>query len=124
MSVQVNQYLCYGYLLDYKEARNYLVEKHGEDKYEEISDDYHDSAFKKEIKEINGCSMIEDGMNGKYTFFGKIFTKSENYEHLQTTVIKKVKKHVKLMVDYEFKNLFGDSFLDYEPSMILLTHYR
>ncbi len=125
MSVQINQYYGYGYYLPFKEAREHLTQKYGEEKYEEISDEYHDSAFKSDIKEVNGCSMIEDGMNGKYIFFGKLFEKAANGEYLETILIKKTKKHVKLLVDYEFKKLFGeDSFNDYEPTTILLTHYR
>ncbi len=125
MSVQINQYYGYGYYLPYKEARDLLIEKYGEDKYEEISDQYHDSAFKNDIVAINGCSMIEDGMNGKYCFFGKVFEKASNGEYLETIEIKKVKKHIKLLISYEFKKLFGDdAFEDFQPISILITRYR
>ena len=76
MSVQRNQYFAYGYMLDFTEARDHLVDLLGEDGYTGLSDKYHDSAFDDKIVEVHGCSMIEDGMNGKYTFFGKIYAKS------------------------------------------------
>ena len=124
MSVQVNQYLCYGFYLPFKEARQFLIEKMGEDKYEEVAAHYDDNAFKKDIVEINGCSMIEDGMNGKYTFFGKIFQKSDNYEHIQTCEMPKVGKKIKDNVLKEFKSLFGDNFSDFDAKIMLITHYR
>ncbi len=124
MSVQVNQYLGYGFFLPFKEAREALIEKLTDDKYQELADDYHDNAFKPEIKEINGCSMIEDGMNGKYTFFGKVFQKSDNYEHLQTCEMPKVGKKIKDNVKKEFESLFGNKFSEYDAKIMLITHYR
>lgn len=123
MSVQMNQYLCYGYMLPYKESEKALEAKYTEDKIEEIFDEYHDSAFKKEIQEVNGCSLISDGMNGKYNFFGKIYQKSKVYEPLDTTTMPKVTAKVKKMIEEQMLELFGSD-LNVKPAVVLLTHYR
>lgn len=125
MSVQVNQYYCFGYMLPYKEALEVLDTKLGsEDLREELLDNFHDSAFDSKIVDIDGVSLVLDGMNGKYVFFGKIYQKSKSYEHLDTVIFKKPKKYVKLMVNYKFKEYFGDAFFDLKPQTFLLTHYR
>ena len=58
MSVQCNQYFCYGYMLDYTAARDKLIESLGEEGYEELSDDYYDGAFKKKV-EIRRSKRID-----------------------------------------------------------------
>jgi hypothetical protein len=123
MSVQMNQYLGYGYLLPYKDSRKVLEEKHSEDRMEAIFDKYHDSAFKKEMVEVDGCSMIVDGMNGKYIFFGKVFNKSEVHEPLDTTTMPKVSTKIKKSVEEQLTQIFGTNF-NLKPGVILLTHYR
>ncbi len=124
MSVQINQYLVYGFYLPFKEARQFLIDKHTEDGYTEIADNYHDSAFKKDIVAINGCSLIEDGMNGEYTFFGKIFKKASDGCHLETSEMPKVGKKIKDNVIKEFEEMFGNKFTEYKPKIMLITHYR
>lgn len=123
MSVQANQYICYGYLVDYSEARDHLVEQLGEEGYEELCDKYHDSAFKEDIVEVHGCSMIWDGMNGEYVFFGKIFDKAKTGDMLGTTVIPEVSVRDQIITEHEFNRIFGGGF-DVKPQLILLTHYR
>lgn len=123
MSVQCNQYFCYGYMLDYTAARDKLIELHGEDGYEELSDEYYDGAFKKEITKVHECSMIIDGMDGKYIFFGHIYAKSENHRPMETTRIPELTERVKIITEHELKRVFGTDF-DIEPGFILLTHYR
>ncbi len=124
MSVQINQYLVYGFYLPFKEARQYLNDKYTEDGYTEIADKYHDSAFKKDIVSINDCSMIEDGMNGEYTFFGKIFKKTSDGCHLETSEMPKVGKKIKDNVKKEFEAMFRDKFSDFHAKIMLITHYR
>jgi hypothetical protein len=123
MSVQMNQYLAYGYLLPYEESEKTLKTKYSEDQIEELFENYHDSAFDKEIVEINGCSLISDGMNGEYNFFGKILKKSDVYEPMETIVIPKVSGKIKKNVEEEFLKVFGTNF-EIKPELILLTHYR
>lgn len=126
MSVQRNQYFCYGYMLDFKEARNHLVEILGEDGYTDLADKYYDNAFTPNITEVHGCSMIEDGMNGKYTFFGKIYAKSENYEVIETMEIPEVSLHDKIITDHEFRRVFEGFNPSVEPvaKFYVITHYR
>lgn len=123
MSVQRNQYLCYGYMLDFTQARNYLVAVLGEDGYTDLSDKYYDSAFTDEITQVYGCSMIEDGMGGKYTFFGKVYAKSSNYEVLETTEFAEPDARTQIITEHEFHRIFGKDFA-VEPRTYLLTHYR
>ena len=124
MSVQCNQYLAWGYMLDFNQAQEVLVKLHGEEGYEELVDKYYDSAFKPDIVEVYGCSMIEDGMNGQYTFFGKVFAKSENYEHLQTTSMPEIDDKTRIVTEHEFNRVFGEMFNSEEPQYFLITHYR
>ncbi len=123
MSVQMNQYLAYGYYLPFKESEKALLEKHGEEGRDEIFDNYYDSAFDKEIKEVNGCSLISDGMCGKYNFFGKVFEKSEVYHPLDTQFFPKVTAKIKKNLQEEVIKIFGTD-CDIKPAMVLLTHYR
>ena len=123
MSVQCNQYLCYGYMLDFTQARNYLVAALGEDGYTDLSDKYHDNAFKSDIVQVYGCSMIEDGMGGKYTFFGKIYAKSSNGEVLETPEFAAPDTRTEIITEHEFHRIFGEDF-GVEPRTYLLTHYR
>lgn len=123
MSVQCNQYVCYGYMLDFKEARDILIEQLGEEGYEEFADKYHDNAFKPEIVEVHGCSMIEDGMNGDYTFFGKIYAKSSNYEPLETMEIPEPTDRDRIITEHEFTRIFGTHF-DAKPKLQIIAHYR
>lgn len=123
MSVQMNQYFGFGYFLNYKEAIKALESKYSEEDIEEIMDKYHDSAFKREVVSIDGCSMIVDGMSGKYIFFGVIEEKSEVYEPLQSFTVKSPKRKVKLLIQEKIQEIFGTDF-NMKPSQVLLTHYR
>lgn len=126
MSTQINQYMGYGYMLDYPSARQALIDKWGEGKMDDILDQYHDSAFDSKIVEINGCSLILDGCGGKYLFFGKVFSKTKDGKYLDTQKVEKVKKHIKLTVSYEFKAVFGEDFALQQdpPARYFITHYR
>jgi hypothetical protein len=124
MSVQCNQYFCYGYMLDFNKARDALIKLYGEEGYEQnVADVYYDSAFEKEITEVYGCSMIMDGMNGKYIFFGHIYAKSENHQPLETTHIPELTERVKIITEHELNRIFGTDF-GVKPEFIFLTHYR
>lgn len=125
MSVQCNQYLAWGYMLDFKKAREVLIELNGgEEGYAELADKYSDNAFKPDIVEVYGCSMIEDGMAGEYTFFGKIFAKSENDVPLSTMSMPEVTERDRIITEHEFKRVFGEMFNSDNPQYYLITHYR
>lgn len=123
MSVQVNQYLGYGYLIPYDDGIELLEKRHSEDKIEELIDSYNDSAYNKDIVEINGISVLFDGMNGKFIFIGKVFKKSSNYEYLETTIMPTVNKKVKDTLSAECINVFGKTF-DEKAQFTLVTMYR
>lgn len=123
MGVQTNQYSGFGYWLDYKQAEAALEAKYDEDGIEEIFDKYHDSAYDQEIVEVNGFSMISDGMSGEYFFFGKIDAKSEVHEPLDVAVAKVPSAKVKKALKEEIVNVFGTDF-GIKPGSIVFTHYR
>lgn len=123
MSTQINQYVIYGYQFDYNDVQKVLNEKFGEEKKEEIYDLYYDSAFKKEVVEVDGCSMLIDGYDGKYIFFGKFFEKTNNYEYLETMEVPKVSSKVKKNLEEQVQKLFGTNF-DKKPKIYFVTHYR
>lgn len=123
MSVQCNQYIAYGYMIDFKAAREILIDIYGEEGYEDLADKYGDNAFKPDIVEVHGCSMIEDGMAGKYTFFGKIYAKSGNYEPLESMLIPEPTERDKIIVEHEFNRVFDNRIID-NPAVHLIAHYR
>ena len=124
MSVQCNQYRGFGYLVSFKEAQDQLVELYGEAGYTALADQYHDSAFSESIVEVHGVSMIEDGMSGKYTFFGKIYEKSQNGEYLSTSAIPEVSERDRIIVEHECNRVFNNRFSYLVPQNYIITHYR
>ena len=104
----------------------YLLEVNygGEEGYAELADKYDDNAFKPDIVEVYGCSMIEDGMASEYTFFGKIFAKSENDVPLSTMSMPEVTERDRIITEHEFKRVFGEMFNSDNPQYYLITHYR
>jgi hypothetical protein len=123
MSVQMNQYLTYGYMLDYDEGQTALEEKVTPDGIDDVYDKYYDSAYDEEIVEINGFSLIPDCMDGGYIFFGKIFKKSDVDQPLPSSTIPEISEEMKSALMTEFKSLFGDTLKD-TAQVHLLTHYR
>jgi hypothetical protein len=123
MSVQRNQYVGFGFMIDFKEARQTLIDSLGEEGYEEFSDKYSDNAFNDEIVEVHGCSIIEDGMNGDYTFFGKIYAKSEDHSTIDTMELPAVSERDRIITEHEFTRIFGTDY-ELEPKLYIITHYR
>ena len=123
MSVQINQYAGFGFFLNHKEAIKALEAKYDEDKIEDIFDKYHDSAYDQKIVEVNGFSMIDDGMSGEYTFFGKIDQKSQCDCPLNLYVYKSPSAKVKKLLNEEIINVFGTDF-GLKPACIVFAHYR
>lgn len=126
MSLQINNYLFYGYRLDYKEANEVLLKSfdNNELAFDELLDLYHDNQFSEEIVEVNGCSMISDGMDGEYVFFGKVLSKSKDHEQLETQKIKKPKKAEQEKIEREFNRLFNEHFADKKADLYFIAHYR
>lgn len=126
MSVQVNNYIMYGYHLNYEDARAALLKNLGgdEEKLEELLDNYSHSAYNSNVVKINGCSIVDDPMDGKDFFFGKVYAKSIDGEYLNTRKIKKPKKEVREKIHQEFIRLFGNDFSTVKPGMYLVVNYR
>ena len=123
MSTQTNQYAGFGYWLNYEQAQSTLEAKYSEEQIEDIFDKYHDSAYDQKIVEINGFSMISDGMSGEYFFFGKIDAKSEVHEPLNVVIVKAPSFKVKKALKEEVIKVFGTDF-GIEPVYVVFTHYR
>lgn len=123
MSVQCNQYIGYGFMLDYDQAMDALTNIHGEDAVEEVLDAYYDSAYDTKIVEIQGCSILMDSMGGDYFFFGKLYAKSENYEALPTMVIPTPSLDEIVNLDNEFKRVFGTE-LNPTADVYFIANYR
>lgn len=127
MSVQCNQYLGYGYMLEYQEVYDFFQGCGGTDYWEDqICDTYYDSAFDDKIKEVYGCSMIVDGMDGKYVFFGKLYAKSKNHVALDSMEIPNPSERDRIITEHEFGRVFEGFTPSVEPTaqLQLITHYR
>lgn len=123
MSVQVNQYLGYGFFMPYKQAIEAMENKYDENAIEDIFNKYHDSAFKSEIVAINDCSMIVDGMSAEFIFFGFVAQKSKNDEYLNSMVMEKPKAKIVKNVEAGMLEMFGSNF-GMKPNFVLITLYR
>lgn len=123
MSVQLNQYLGYGYILPYKDTMKALEAKYQESEIEALFDKYYDSAYKADIVEVNGFSFIVDGMSGKFCFFGKLFLKSKGYDPLPTTSMPEIPLSLQEDLVQEYHRVFGD-FDSVTPNTALITLYR
>lgn len=86
MSTRINQYILYGIRLDYKDFNKRLEAIHGEHAGD-IEEAYHENGYAKEITGEEGFSMIVDGMNGEYAFFGVVVQKPRVDEHLESASI-------------------------------------
>lgn len=72
MSVQINQYLMFGVKLPFEKS------EFSYEKYEP----YLDSPFEG-IRHHNGLCVVDDGMNGKYMFIGRVLAKSLDGNHIE-----------------------------------------
>jgi hypothetical protein len=110
-------------MLPFKESEKALKVKYSEAEIEDIFDKYYDSAFDKKVMEFDGCSLISDGMNGEYNFFGKVFVKSKVYEAMETSSMPKVTPKIKKNVEEQLMKVFGNDF-GIKPKIMIVTHYR
>ena len=127
MSVQCNQYIGYGYMMEYDDVHDFFQKHGGADYWEDqICDTYHDSAFDDKIKEVYGCSMIIDGMDGKYVFFGKLYAKSKNHSALDSMEIPTPTERDRIITEHEFRRVFeGFEPCEWlEPKLHYIAHYR
>jgi hypothetical protein len=73
MSVNATHYVMIAAKFDFREFDQAAG---GGDRIEEAFDGYLDNGYVKKVTSKNGFTLIEDGMNGEYTFFGKVLSKS------------------------------------------------
>lgn len=117
MSLQVNQYWAVGVMLP--GIKYNFISDENFDKAEK----YMDSAYEGPIH-YNGLCIIMDGLDGDYTFIGRVIEKSENHSmldgpysadtHVDTETIQMVKELIEAQ--------FGIENPDVKP--IFFTHYR
>ena len=122
MSSCVNQYLIFGYRLDYDEAKALLEATHGE-KSDEMQDKYDDNGYQKEIGHFEGVTFIADGMNGEYAYFGIIKEKARIDDWLSNISIGKAKPKDVRLVQAQAQVFFGRA-IETLPGWHLLTHWH
>lgn len=83
MSVQINQYFGFGKVLDGKEVKAWEM-RYGKDFYNELERFCGDSAFKEEIAEHDGLTLLYDGMNGESHFIGRILNKTTDHRFMDS----------------------------------------
>lgn len=122
MSSRVNQYLIFGYRLDYKEAKERLEATHG-DNVDEVQDKYYDNGYQKEIGHFEGVTFIDDGMNGEYAYFGIIKEKGPVDDWISSVSIGRAKRKDVELVYTQAKAFFGRA-IETSPGWHLLTHWH
>lgn len=113
MSVQVNTYVLCGVKLPFREC--------DDDAAFEKLEPYFDSAFKG-VHHHNGLCVIDDGMNGNYTFIGRVLAKTQNYEHFNEPVSTDISELEKELI----ANLISAQFSIEKPNVKVwvFSHYR
>lgn len=122
MGTVVNQYLMFGIRLDYKEANRLITQTHG-DAAEDIQDKYEDNGYKKEIIHFEGVTLISDGMDGEYAFFGIVRQKARLDGWINSVSIERAKAKDIRLVQEKAKALFGESFIC-TPGWHVVTHWH
>lgn len=113
MSVQVNTYVLCGVKLPFRECED-------DNAYEKL-ETYLDSAFEG-IHHHNGLCVVDDGMNGNYTFIGRVLAKTKNYEHFYDPVSTDISELEKELIS----NLISAQFDIEKPDIKIwvFSHYR
>lgn len=116
MSVQRNQYLMYGHLIQKEQ-----ISKDFYDKFERFLDD---SAYKLDVNHIDGIFCLYDGMSGKYAIIGRVLEKSTDHECIADcepiTMPSMTELEIEL-IEESIKRNFG---IEPECDYYLVTHYR
>jgi len=86
MSTQINTYVLWGVVLDYRELADLFSGPDGGDTMYEFFEDYCDNAFKPEANPKDGLTCLFDGRDGKYVAVGHVAEKTENHHFLTAPV--------------------------------------
>jgi hypothetical protein len=116
MSVKLNTYICIGCMFDYKEWKKELEDKmESEVQYKrefmafDIMEPYFDSAYEG-IHHKDDLCILSDGMNGEFVFVGRVFHKTECYQHfgepVDATKIWKENKHLRKEIPQQIEETF------------------
>lgn len=99
--------------------------KQDSDIVEKIYDDYDDNPYKEEVaKTKSGFTIVVDGMNGKYIFFGKIVQKALDHDGLDFTVFEKLSKKQKEEIIEEASKVFNFEIKASDVKHIVFTHWH
>jgi hypothetical protein len=116
-------YIGYGISLSQQQVNDFF--KQDSDIVEKIYDDYDDNPYKEEVtKTKSGLTIVVDGMNGKYIFFGKIVQKALDYDGLDFTVFEEIDEKNKEEVVKEASKIFDFIVTKSDVKNIVFTHWH
>ena len=122
MGSTVNQYLMLGIRLGYDEADQLMKAQHGE-QASDVQEKYEDNGYEEGIGHFEGVSLIADGMNGEYMFFGIIKKKTRADDWLENVSIERPKPKDVRLVQEKAKALFGLDAVA-SPGWHVITHWH
>lgn len=116
-------YIGYGISLSQQQVNDFF--KQDSDIVEKIYDDYDDNPYKEEVtKTKNGLTIVVDGMNGKYIFFGKIIQKALDHDGLDFTVFEEIDEKDKEEIVKEASKIFDFIVTKSDVKNIVFTHWH
>lgn len=116
-------YVGYGISLSEQQVDDFF--KQDSDIVEKIYDDYDDNPYKEEVtKTKSGLTIVVDGMNAKYIFFGKIVQKALDYDGLDFCVFEEIDEKDKEEVVEEASKVFDFIITKSDVKNIVFTHWH
>jgi len=116
-------YIGYGISLSQQQTNDFF--KQNSEIVEKIYDDYDDNPYKEEVtKTKSGLTIVVDGMNGKYVFFGKIVQKALDHDGLDFTVFEEIDEKDKAEVVKEASKAFDFIITKSDIKHIVFTHWH
>ncbi len=92
----------------------------------DITDKYDDNSYESDITACNGLTMVRDGMNGEYVFFGEVIAKniecSDGFDPINVDEFIKEEDRVERWIKDEMKTL-GIK-LPFKVSVYIFTHWH
>lgn len=116
-------YIGYGISLSQQQVDDFF--KQDSDVVEKIYDDYDDNPYKEKVtKTKSGLTIVVDGMNGKYIFFGKIIQKALDHDGLDFCVFEEIDEKDKEEVVEEASKIFNFVLTKSDVKNIVFTHWH
>jgi hypothetical protein len=116
MSVQRNQYLIYGHLIEKGDIYKGFYEKH-----ERFFDD---SAYKEGVNHVDGIFCLYDGMSGKYAIVGRVLEKSTDGECIADGRPLTMPSFTELEIELIEASIKRNFEIKPQCHYYLVTHYR